>query len=150
MTVEIKSIFVGESTEELSTVHYSYSSIRKREMIRRVTRSASRIGMQRVRVVFSVFISQLLIPKGAPLKAGAVLSLCFERGGRVSATSNFIYEPEKNSVNPLNDNKVCSCTYTCYCQHLKLILSTTLLLSLLLLHRYCARTGHISCGYPRE
>lgn len=50
---------------------------------------ASRVGCLPAKFMFTVHIKSVLLPKDSPLiSSGTILSVCFERGGKISSTNN--------------------------------------------------------------
>lgn len=55
-------------------------------------RHVSRVGLKPVKALFSIQVETVTMVRACPVQDQAVLSVCFERGGKVSSTSNVIYE----------------------------------------------------------
>lgn len=53
---------------------------------------ASRVGLKPVKALFSIEVVSVTLPRSAPILDQAVLSVCFERGGKISSTSNVTYD----------------------------------------------------------
>jgi hypothetical protein len=53
---------------------------------------ASRVGLKPVRVLFSIQVESVILTRLSPVQDEAVVSVCFERGGKVSSTSNVTVE----------------------------------------------------------
>jgi hypothetical protein len=68
-------------------------------------RRASRIGgYDPVKVKFSIYLHEISIPLDADIPVGSSLSICFERGGKISSSNEFMFHIEQQSpnVNPLS------------------------------------------------
>ena len=53
---------------------------------------ASRVGLKPVKALFSIQIVSVTLPRSTPILDQAVLSVCFERGGKISSTTNITYD----------------------------------------------------------
>eukprot|EP01032_Pedospumella_encystans_P007357 gene7357-8834_t len=56
------------------------------------SKQASRVGLKPVKALFSLQIVSVTLPRTAPILDEAKLSVCFERGGKISSTSDVTYE----------------------------------------------------------
>jgi hypothetical protein len=62
------------------------------DMFGAAKKRASRVGLKPVRVLFSIQVESVILTRLSPVKDEAVVSVCFERGGKVSSTSNVTVE----------------------------------------------------------
>jgi hypothetical protein len=56
---------------------------------------SNRAGCQKCKVLFSINISGIILPNDSAISPGSVISICFERGGKISTTKNKVLEAEK-------------------------------------------------------
>ncbi len=71
-------------------------------MIGNLKRRASRIGLVNVKAAVNIDLIELIIPNDDCVQDGSILSVCFERGGKISSTGNFIFDKETlDNSNPL-------------------------------------------------
>lgn len=71
-------------------------------MIRKVKQRASRVGLQKCQFLFSINITQLIVSNDSQIPPNAVLNICFEKGGKISASNEIVFDMNRNDVNPLN------------------------------------------------
>eukprot|EP01032_Pedospumella_encystans_P013769 gene13769-15838_t len=64
----------------------------------------SHAGLAKVRLLCSINITQLVVADSTTIQQGSVLSICFEKGGKISTSNEIIYDVSKNKVNPLRTN----------------------------------------------
>jgi len=65
----------------------------------KVKRRASRIGFQNVKFITTVVIHQLVLPVENHIQNNSVLSICFEKGGKISNSNDIIYDLDQTDIN---------------------------------------------------
>ncbi len=72
-------------------------------MIGTLKRRASRIGLITCKILVSIEVIELLLPNDECIQDHAMLSICFERGGKISSTTNKIFNRESLNLshNPM-------------------------------------------------
>jgi hypothetical protein len=65
---------------------------------------ASRLGFHKLKLVCSINVTQLIIANSSPIDPGSILSICFEKGGKISTSNEIIFDINKNDINPLRSN----------------------------------------------
>lgn len=71
-------------------------------MIGKVKRHASRVGLQQTKFLFCINVTQLIVAHDASVPPGSVLNICFEKGGKISASNEIVFDMNRNDVNPLH------------------------------------------------
>jgi hypothetical protein len=73
-------------------------------MLRKVKRHASRMGLSKVKVLVTIDVTQLVVPLQSPIVDGTILSVCFEKGGKLSVSKEFVFDLAMNDINPMKTN----------------------------------------------
>ena len=74
-------------------------------MIKTVKEKAARIGRQKIRCVITVRVSQLVFSNDGVLEPGSILTLCFEKSGRIATSNQILFDPSFDDVNPIVSQK---------------------------------------------
>lgn len=74
-------------------------------MLNEVKRRASRIGFHKVKFITSIHITELILPVQNPVPNDTKLSICFEKGGKISTSRDICYDLEKNASNLIEKDK---------------------------------------------
>lgn len=65
----------------------------------KVKRRASRIGFQPVKFITTLVVHQLVLPVENHIKNNSVLSICFEKGGKISTSNDIVYDLDQTDIN---------------------------------------------------
>jgi len=65
----------------------------------KVKRRASRIGFQPVKFITTIVVHQLVLPVENHIKNNSVLSICFEKGGKISTSDDIVYDLDQTDIN---------------------------------------------------
>lgn len=64
----------------------------------------SHVGLEKIKLICSINVTQLVVTNSTAVQNGSVLSICFEKGGKISTSNEIIYDINKNNINPLRTN----------------------------------------------
>ncbi len=78
-------------------------------------KKVAHLGSEKMKVVFTVEVKQIIFGGVAYSEFdGAVLSVCFERGGRLASSTDRLFNADKSNANTLDVNQPLSLAVTLY------------------------------------
>lgn len=80
----------------------------------KIARKTRRVGMDTSKVLFQIHVRRLTLPESIIAESSALLSVCFERGGKMASSSDHKSESPTNSKYVFDINETLSVVATLY------------------------------------